>query len=462
MSGGLNWKQRIGKVVNSIFHILDFLMLGLFLIAFSLFTTVQSESDSWKPFQLATFQTIDSAKTLTNTNREDTILYVGWDEVSIVPNKKPFPIAGYGIREWVSKVRDTTKARIIYWKQGNVEVAMITLDLLIFPPLLKNKLVEELADKEGIQCYLSATHTHSAPGGWADRSGGHFLAGQFHPEYLDSIYNQIISSVKKAKKTALPTQVAYVSITIPKAVQNRLVGDKGKVDTWLRGLNIKREDSSQAILFTYAAHANCLDTHIDSYSGDYPNVLIDSLLHHKYQFATYMAGAVGSHGPHFHDYNGETNLRLTANAIWDSLSQVKDFQHITSNNKIISYMKVPIYFGESQMRISPYFRIRPWVFSSLLGDDQPTIQAFKVGPIVFLGLPCDYSGEFMEDLQNVADKYNNEVVVTGFNGGYIGYITPDKYYFLNRGEVRDMNWYGPGNGRYFMEMNTRIIQKMQK
>lgn len=114
------------------------------------------------------------------------------------------------------------------------------------------------------------------------------------------------------------------------------------------------------------------------------------------------------------------------------------------------------------MRISPYFRLRPWVFSYLLGEDQPTIQAFKIGTVIFLGMPCDYSGEFMSDLEKVADKFDNKVIVTGFNGGYVGYITPDQYYFLDRGEVRDMNWYGPGNGKYFLELNSRIIQKLQK
>lgn len=435
-------------------------MLGLLLLCITLFTTVQEGSDTCEPFQQATFDRIDSSRVIINRNNQDTILYVGWSETSLVPSQKPFPIAGYGIRDWVSKVRDTTKARVIYWKQGDVQVAMITLDLLIFPPLLKNKLVEELTNKQGIQCYLSATHTHSGPGGWADRWGGHFLAGQFHSEYLDSVYSQIVTSVVEAKKSALPAQVASISVSIPGAVRNRLVGKEGKLDTWLRGIQIKRADSSKAILFTYAAHANCLDTHIDSYSGDYPNALIDSLLHRKYQFASYMAGAVGSHGPHFHDYNGETNIRLTATAIWDSLSQVNDFQNIDTYNGMLSYLKIPIQLRESQMRISPYFRIRPWVFSALLGEDQPTIQTFRIGNVVFLGMPCDYSGEFMPDLQSVADKFNYQIIVSGFNGGYIGYITPDQYYFLDRGEVRDMNWYGPGNGRYFMELNTRLIQKM--
>jgi len=42
-------------------------------------------------------------------------------------------------------------------------------------------------------------------------------------------------------------------------------------------------------------------------------------------------------------------------------------------------------------------------------------------------------------------------MVTSFNGGYIGYITPLKYYDVDHYETRLMNWYGPGSGEYMQE-----------
>ncbi len=54
----------------------------------------------------------------------------------------------------------------------------------------------------------------------------------------------------------------------------------------------------------------------------------------------------------------------------------------------------------------------------------------------------------------------DNLVVTSFNGGYIGYITPDKYYDLKRYETRDMNLFGPYNGAYLSEMMQLLLQKL--
>jgi neutral ceramidase len=49
------------------------------------------------------------------------------------------------------------------------------------------------------------------------------------------------------------------------------------------------------------------------------------------------------------------------------------------------------------------------------------------------------------------------LIITSFNGGYAGYITPMKYYDQNGYETRVMNWFGPGNGEYFSECVRRMV-----
>ena len=53
-----------------------------------------------------------------------------------------------------------------------------------------------------------------------------------------------------------------------------------------------------------------------------------------------------------------------------------------------------------------------------------------------------------------------EIVLTSFNGGYIGYITPDAYYDLKKYETRDMNFFGPYNGAYISEMLRLLLQHL--
>ena len=48
-------------------------------------------------------------------------------------------------------------------------------------------------------------------------------------------------------------------------------------------------------------------------------------------------------------------------------------------------------------------------------------------------------------------------MVTSFNGGYIGYITNDKWYDLKEYETFTMNWFGPYNGSYFIYLINNLI-----
>ena len=48
-------------------------------------------------------------------------------------------------------------------------------------------------------------------------------------------------------------------------------------------------------------------------------------------------------------------------------------------------------------------------------------------------------------------------IVTSFNGGYIGYVTPEKYYDIDHYETQLMNWYGPANGEYIKETLEKLL-----
>lgn len=77
-----------------------------------------------------------------------------------------------------------------------------------------------------------------------------------------------------------------------------------------------------------------------------------------------------------------------------------------------------------------------------------------------MGFPCDFSGELVADMSAYAAKKGLKLMVTSFNSGYIGYITPDKYYSKDSYETLTMNWFGPYNGAYFQEIARDLIDKM--
>jgi hypothetical protein len=81
---------------------------------------------------------------------------------------------------------------------------------------------------------------------------------------------------------------------------------------------------------------------------------------------------------------------------------------------------------------------------------------------VLLGTPCDYSGEFDAELDVFAAQHGLQTMVTSFNGGYIGYVTPAQYYDVDHYETQLMNWYAPGTGEYMQECLKKMILAVDK
>jgi len=49
-------------------------------------------------------------------------------------------------------------------------------------------------------------------------------------------------------------------------------------------------------------------------------------------------------------------------------------------------------------------------------------------------------------IDSLAKSKNLHLLVTSFNGGYMGYVTDTKWYDMNAYETRIMGWFGPENG----------------
>ena len=49
-------------------------------------------------------------------------------------------------------------------------------------------------------------------------------------------------------------------------------------------------------------------------------------------------------------------------------------------------------------------------------------------------------------------------MMTCFNGNYLGYVNPEKYYYaIRKSETREMNWYGPQAGEYMVALIREIL-----
>jgi len=139
------------------------------------------------------------------------------------------------------------------------------------------------------------------------------------------------------------------------------------------------------------------------------------------------------------------------------LSLLANFGTQTEAVSTLESFKLKLPLRAPQLKISKNLKIRPWVFRSLFGDYTVEVSVLKVNNTLMIGLPCDFSGELAIPLYEYARSKKLNLMITSFNGGYIGYVTQDDRYDMEKYETRTMNWYGPDSGAYFSEIITRVI-----
>ena len=412
----------------------------------SYFQEMNTLLGNWKP-------TIDTTQNLK----------AGWAKINLTPSK-PTPTAGYGNRKGkpYQFIHDSVYVRAIVLSTAQKPIAIVSCDLLIFPPevtiLLKEKLKEIGFDWS--QVYVGTTHTHNSLGGWGKNSVGELFAGKYDQNIVNHIADKVLEAIRKANQNLVSAKIGYAEINAKELVFNRLVGDKlGTTDPFIRVLKIEKQTGETAIFTTFSAHATTLNADKNFLSADYPGELVNQL-NQKGFFASYMAGSVGSSGPVGEELKDDfvQMKTLSVGLSTKILKEIANIKVSTINQLLLSTFHVPL--REPQVRFAQNWRFRPWVFKTLFGDYPAEIKALKIGKNIMIGTPCDYSGELMPEVIKTAKNRNLNLIITSFNGSYVGYITHDRHYDLNSYETRVMNWYGPQNGLYFQEMIEKILEKI--
>lgn len=434
-----------------------FLFFGIIFLA--LFSPVERES--WRNKKEYQERLKESFKSIPEQDFVKGKLKAGWAKVSIIPGS-PIPIASYGIREEYKEIHDSIWCRAFVLDNGYVKVAMVTMDLLIFPPIVYEKVKSILKDKGYSEhnLFFSANHTHNAPGGWAGNLGGRILAGKYNEEYVTQLVQAVVNSVSKSEEDIEDVSVGFEKFDAKQMISNRYSQKEEDLDHWLRLVKIQKKSGSKAAIISYAAHPNNIDSEIDEISGDYAGLLVSKLEREtNIDFAAFFAGAVGAHS--CAGYKGKDFEAIEE--ISDYLGDIikTNFDHVVlKDSAVLHSFKLPVFLGDPQLKIFKGWKIRPWLFHFLLGKHDVFISALKIDDIVFIGTPCDFGGELVKNFNELCEENNLKLSITSFNGAYIGYIVPDEYYDIDKMETRDMSWYGPHNADYFVEIIKRTIKKL--
>ena len=375
-------------------------------------------------------------------------LFAGWAKQNITP-RQPTKLMGYGWKGNFEGVHDSLGVRSVVFRQDGLSVVLINYDLMLTPPTVARR-VQAILTTQGLpHVYFTAGHTHHGFGEWQSGPAGTFITGGYNNALVDRLVEQTVASVVAAQRQQKPTQVSYAQYDQSNLVSNRLVRG-GPVDPYWRVIQLRQSTGERAIISTFAAHATFRSSKSKELSADYPGAVVRQLeARPDVDFALFAAGAVGSHSP---VGKGEIDLATYARRLVAPLTASED----TLSIHPMSFAEIPIELGEPQLRLFTGWQVRPWLFRWFFGDITPTLTVFRLGNILLIGTPTDFSGMLYSDVQS----RGLAVTITSFNGEYIGYVIPDAYYSLPHREARENNWYGPHTGSYLTELINRITERI--
>ena len=389
-------------------------------------------------------------------------LQAGWSKVNITP-ASPTPTAGYGNRrgKLYTSVHDSVYVRAMVVDNGVTKAAIIAADLLIVPPTVIKLLQSRLTGKEVPfnNVYFGATHSHNSVGGWGTGISSLFFSGKYDPATVERLADAIFQAIVQAKAKLEPVELTYMESIDTVDIRNRLIGEEGEIDPEIRSAAFVTKSGKKAILSSYAAHSTVLNSKNIVLSRDYPGMLVDSLENGRYDFAMYMAGAVGSMGP---IEKGSDDFDEVKNQAYGVQKALLSDSTTTEQSKsaILQSITLPLPMREPSPRLTMNINLRPWAFKKAFGEYPIFVKALRIGNMLMVGMPCDFSGELVAELDAYAKTKGLNLLVTSFNGCYIGYITHDKHYDRDLYETKTMGWYGPYNGAYLQEVIKDIIDKL--
>lgn len=371
------------------------------------------------------------------------------------------PLAGYGQRQGrpAQGVHDEVLAKAMAWRMGGLLFLMISADALIIPRNVAEMAATRLKQEfniERAQIYFGATHTHASLGGWGKGFVAEQFAGPYQPAAVTWFADRLAAAAQAAVADLKPAAAGYGEVAAREFVRNRLVGSLGRVDPALNLLVVKQSGGITAVIGSYAAHATVLPANVMEFSGDYPGCWQRFLEESTGGMAVFFAGGTGSHSPRAGapSFAGAERMgQGLAQIVLDKLPQI----HLT-NQVTLGMFGLEVTLPELHARLSDGIRLRPWLARHFLPVSTTTmLQVFMLDQCRWVSAPCDFSGELALEIKESCRARGLDVVITSFNGDYIGYVIPDRYYHLDGYEPRLMSFFGPNVPDYFAEMIQRVI-----
>lgn len=452
------------------FGIISGIFLSILVLIFILGTsfvkrTSYYEEEYYKNTQLR----IDSIKQVSFGEHDS--IEAGFSKISITPSIQneaenysqgkfiEVPLAGYGARKGknATGIHDSIFIKAVALKLKSRLLVFISADLLIMPPNIIDS-VSALLLADGIQrdqLFFSATHSHSSLGGWASGFVGEQFAGKDNKNIQKWITGQIRKAANRAVADLSPAGIGTGSFDAGSYTLNRVIGEAGTKNDEFTYIVIGQTSGKKAIIGSFSAHATTLGADNMEVSADYPGYWERKVEAGYADIALFCAGSVGSQSP-VGKGDGFERSRFIGESLADSLL-VRLPKVKLENTTILSSVSLKVQLPEYHVRLTTKINLSSFLSTKLMPlPENVYFQALRIGNMLWITTPCDFSGEYALQIKNSLKAEGFNSFVTSFNGSYIGYVVPGRYFYKDGYESKLMGWFGPNMGDYAMDLIDQI------
>jgi hypothetical protein len=177
--------------------------------------------------------------------------------------------------------------------------------------------------------------------------------------------------------------------------------------------------------------------------------------------ALFCAGSVGSQSP-----TGKGKAFESAAYIGESLadSLLKRLPDTTfRETATLSAASLRVTMPEYHIRLTTKLNMASWLSDKLMPEPKNVyFQAVRIGQLIWISAPSDFSGEYALQIKHALAAKGFDGAVSSFNGSYIGYIVPGRYFYLDEYEPKLMGMFGPTMGDYSMDLIRHITNIVGK
>jgi hypothetical protein len=420
---------------------------------------------------------------LAASGAESPALRAGVGRVDLTPPlEMKAALGGYGARR--SKpalgVHDAVWAKALVLAQGDRRFALLTADVLAFPPRFKAAVMERLAgDGWGAdQVLLLPSHSHTSIDMMALHPGNVFSnaqAGIFHKELYELTAQRLANVIRAASQNLQPALAG--SVTVPLAGQNRNRRRGGSVHD--PDLTVTRLDTVRgqplAVVANWTAHPTFMGHEDMLFSGDWPGHMQRTLedLIGSGVTAMYYNGAEGDQSPMppavaaSNWERAERYGRRLGIAAWQAWTTIKPqepkkFAWHTETIVLPKRQWHPDFMktGGAEYGLNDQ-SVR--VFIEQLVPAETSSTCLRLSDLVILGVPAELAAGLGMEAKAKARELTGAGCVTigGLANEWISYaLTPDEY--RKGGYEASMSFYGETLGPTLVEGALRAAAGLGK